>query len=172
MSSVFGRSSNNNNFSKFGSGTANLTDIETSIEAINVSLDSIDDDMDNNKQTLDLFFKSWRDTKKLSNFGIAGVNGVYTETRSMNIKMTTDGSMKFVESLDKAYIKTVNDKYFLIVRVYIPEFMASYTFSNKYYMDTNTDGSLFVLEYSISPELIPFGATNNNYFSRYLTFLE
>jgi hypothetical protein len=89
------------------------------------------------------------------------------------LQTMTDGSMVFQSSTDKSWIKKITDtKYFLIVRVFKPIYLTSYNFLNTFFIDDTNDGSLFILSYNISPEIIPLDVGHNGNFIQYITFLE
>jgi hypothetical protein len=155
--------------SRFGS----VANFDNEFETININITNLDTTVDTNSLILTTFFADWRTNYNLASSGIPDVQGTYTEIPSKKLQMMTDGSMVFQTSNDKSWIKKITDtKYFLIVRVYMPEFLTSYNFLNTFFIDDTNDGSLFILSYNISPELIPLDVGHNANFLNYITFLE
>jgi hypothetical protein len=146
---------------------------DSEFETINTNITNLDTAIDTNSLILTTFFADWRTNYNLALSGIPDVQGTYTEIPSKRLQTMTDGSMVFQSSTDKSWIKKITDtKYFLIVRVFKPIYLTSYNFLNTFFIDDTNDGSLFILSYNISPEIIPLDVGHNGNFIQYITFLE
>jgi hypothetical protein len=169
--SAFGYTSSvsSSSASRFGS----VANFDTEFEEINTNITNLDTAVDTNSLILTTFFKDWRTNYNLALSGIPDVQGTYTEIPSIRLQTMVSGELIFQTSTDKSWIKKITDtKYFLIVRVYMPEFLENYNFLDTFFIDDTNDGSLFILSYNISPELIPLNVANNVNFLNYVTFLE
>jgi hypothetical protein len=155
--------------SRFGA----ISNFDSEFEEINTNITNLDTAVDTNSLILTQFFADWRTSYTITSSGIPDVQGTYTEIPSIRLQTMTDGSMVFQTSTEKSYIKKITDtKYFLIVRVFKPEFLLNYNFLDTFFIDDTNDGSLFILSYNISPEIIPLDVGHNANFLNYVTFLE